>query len=55
MTDAEAKEVGKELANFLALTPGELGRYKTTWGTKTLEGLGRCVERIVTQNTRPVQ
>ena len=53
MTDSEAKEVGEELANFLNLRPGADGRYNTMWGAKTLEGLGRCIERIVNRNVQP--
>ena len=55
MTDEQAKKVGEELANFLNLHPGEDGWYHTEWGTKTLEGLGRCIERIVNRNTQPTQ
>ena len=55
MTDVEAAEAGEELVNFLNLRPGEDGLYKTMWGTKTLTGLGRCIERIVNRNIHPVK
>ena len=52
MTQDEAVKIGTEVANFLGLNLNkETGRYDTTWGNKTAEGIARCIERIVTEHT----
>jgi len=43
----KAVKIGQEVAKLLPLKFGKDGRTQTSWGTKSLEGLGRCVERIV--------
>ena len=42
----DAEELGLELASLLGLKVLADGRYDTSWGPKTAEGLARCVERI---------
>jgi len=39
--------LGKAIVGLFDLRSDKTGRYKTTWGTKTLEGLGRCIIRLV--------
>jgi hypothetical protein len=39
--------VGQKISEFLALKFGKDGRTKTTWGTKSIQGLGACITRIV--------
>lgn len=46
MTDLQAARVGQQVAQLFNLQADERGRYETTWGSKTIEGIGRCVERI---------
>lgn len=46
MTPEQYRAAGIRLASFLNLKPVG-GRYETDWGTKTAEGLGRCMERIL--------
>ena len=41
------KFLGQELVYMFDLPRLENGRYNTTWGDKTYEGLGRCVARLV--------
>ena len=40
-------KIGSEVAKLLPLKFGKDGRTNTSWGTKSTEGLGRCIERIV--------
>lgn len=42
----DVQEFGLELAALFHLTADDDGRYETSWGTKTAEGLARCVERM---------
>lgn len=46
--DLEIK-VGSEIINLLNLKPlkSNKDRYCTTWGDKTIQGIGACVLRIV--------
>lgn len=41
--------VGSEVVNFLNLKPmrDQPGQYKSAWGSKTLQGLGACIFRII--------
>lgn len=38
---------GHEVAKLLNLKFGKDGRTKTSWGTKSIQGLGACIIRIV--------
>ena len=44
MTD---EEKGERLAGMLGLKKNRKGRYPTTWGDKTAEGLYKCIIRVV--------
>ncbi len=48
---AVAEEMGRNMVDLFGLKPlkefEDSVRYDTSWGTKTLEGVGRCVLRIV--------
>ena len=39
--------IGYELSQMLNLKFDKQGRCKTTWGTKTVQGLGACINRII--------
>lgn len=40
--------IGKEISDLLNLKfDKKLGRTKTSWGTKSIQGLGACVLRII--------
>lgn len=39
--------VGQKISELLELKFGKDGRTKTTWGTKSIQGLGACITRIV--------
>ena len=56
MTSAQYREAGIRLATFMNLKVGGPNnyRYPTDWGTKTAEGLGRCMERILKQAVEAV-
>lgn len=41
------ESIGEELAEFFQLDKNSIGRYDTSWGDKTLQGLGRSVERVI--------
>jgi hypothetical protein len=41
-----ARELGSQIAQLLELKQDDEGRYATAWGTKTSEGLARCIERM---------
>ena len=43
--------IGYEVSNLLSLKFRD-GRTNTTWGTKTIQGLGACIERIVEEQTK---
>jgi len=43
--------VGHEVSKLLNLKFGKDGRTKTSWGTKTIQGLGACITRIVEEQT----
>lgn len=55
MDEFNATLVGQELVALLALKPINKDktdiRYHTTWGSKTVAGLGRCVARILKEQT----
>jgi hypothetical protein len=42
----DADELGLELVSLFGLKVEADGRYDTSWGPKTPEGLARCVERL---------
>ena len=42
----DLQEFGLELVSLFNLTADEDGRYTTSWGPKTAEGLARCLERM---------
>lgn len=46
LTDAEAELIGKDLAGLLHLKY-KFGKYNTTWGSKTHQGLARAVVRFM--------
>ena len=39
--------IGYEIAQMLNLKFDKEGRCKTSWGTKTVLGLGSCINRII--------
>lgn len=39
--------IGHEVSQLLNLKFGKDGRTKTSWGTKSIQGLGACITRIV--------
>jgi len=43
--------IGYEVAQLLNLKFGKDGRTKTSWGTKSVQGLGACITRIVEEQT----
>lgn len=47
MSESAARLAGAKIAELMNLKPDERGRYETSWGSKTVEGLARCVERII--------
>ena len=53
LTDATTLEVaiGYKVAQLLNLKFGKDGRTKTSWGTKSVQGLGACITRIVEEQT----
>ena len=38
---------GQKIAEFLNLKFDKAGRTKTSWGTKSVQGLGVCINRII--------
>ena len=42
--------VGQKIAELLGLKVNKLGRMNTSWGTKTILGLGACIVRIVEES-----
>jgi len=51
LTDKDAEKIGAMLAEVLHLRRDCQGRWPTTWGNKTNQGLGRMAARIVAENT----
>lgn len=55
LTKSEAEKIGKNAVEFLNLSlirsGVDKGRVKTSWGTKSIEGLGRSLERLVVEST----
>ena len=49
LTDEQAEKLGKLVINLLELKKTNLGRYDTTWGTKTELGLGLTILRLVNE------
>jgi len=47
MNDKQAIGLGKSIADILGLKMNKEGRYNTAWGTKTMQGLGLTVLRLV--------
>lgn len=47
--------IGYEVAQLLGLKFGKDGRTKTTWGTKSVQGLGACIARIIEEQTKRLQ
>lgn len=47
MSESAARLAGAKIAELMGIKPDERGRYETSWGSKTVEGLARCVERII--------
>jgi hypothetical protein len=39
--------IGYEVSRLLSLKFDKAGRTKTSWGTKSIEGLGKCIQVIV--------
>jgi hypothetical protein len=44
--------IGYEVSQLLNLKFGKDGRTNTSWGTKSIEGLGACITRIVEEQTK---
>ena len=51
LNEQQAKEIGERVAELFFLKPNKKGEYETSWGSKTLVGLGRVIERIVREET----
>lgn len=47
--------IGHEVAKLLNLKFNKQGRTNTSWGTKSVEGLGKCVQRIVEEQAARVR
>ena len=47
--------IGYEVAQLLGLKFGKDGRTKTTWGAKSIQGLGACISRIIEEQTKRLQ
>ena len=44
--------IGYEVANLLNLSADKkTGYIKTAWGTKSIKGLGQCIQRIIEEQT----
>jgi hypothetical protein len=52
LSEQQARKVGEQIVEMLSLTKNKDGRYNTSWGSKTVEGLGRCAQRIVVETTK---
>ena len=50
-TNIKAIAIGQQVAELLNIKFGKDGRAKTSWGTKTVEGLGNCIIRIHEEQT----
>lgn len=50
LSEAEALKAGTLIVDMLSLTKNKEGKYNTSWGAKTLEGIGRCIQRIVEES-----
>lgn len=47
LTDQEYEKIGQEIVKLFSLPKKRSnGRYNTSWGDKTLLGLGMTIERI---------
>lgn len=44
--------IGYEVAQMLNLKFGKDGRTKTSWGTKSIQGVGASIARIVEEQTK---
>jgi len=49
LTAVEAIAIGEKIVLILELKQVN-GRYHTLWGDKSIEGLGRVIDRIITEN-----
>lgn len=49
---AQAVIIGQRVVDMFGLKKNDINRYKSDWGEKTIEGLGRCIERIVRESTK---
>lgn len=49
---SQAVIIGQRVVDMFGLKKNDINRYKSDWGEKTIEGLGRCVERIVREATK---
>jgi hypothetical protein len=52
LSEQQARKVGEQIIEMLCLTKNKDGRYNTSWGSKTVVGLGRCAQRIVVETTK---
>lgn len=50
LTKTEAEKIGRNAVDFLNLVVASDNRVKTSWGTKSIEGLGRSLERLVVES-----
>ena len=47
----DTKKVGAAVRKLLNLKQNSGGRVETDWGTKSDEGLGKCIKRILEENS----
>jgi hypothetical protein len=51
LTSELSVAIGHEVAILLNLEFNNIGRTKTSWGTKSVRGLGNCIIRIVEEQS----
>lgn len=47
--------IGHEVSKLLKLKFNKEGRTSTDWGTKSVEGLGKCIQRIVEEQSQRIR
>ena len=47
-------EIGRKVFGLLGLKISKIGRIDTSYGTKTIQGLGAVISRIVRESTQEV-
>lgn len=43
--------IGQKVLDLFRLSVGKTGRINTTWGNKTVQGIGACIQRISEEQT----